>query len=60
MAHAYDNPELSSVQFLLAVMHDQTVPLYLRMKAAQAVAPFTAYAPEPVRVSVMPEHNVLQ
>jgi hypothetical protein len=59
MAHAYDNPELSSVQFLLAVMHDQTVPMYLRMKAAQAAAPYEHAQPEPVRVS-MHEHNVLQ
>ena len=26
MAHAYDNPDLSDVEFLLAVMRDQTVP----------------------------------
>jgi hypothetical protein len=32
--HAYDNPMLSAKEFLLAVMHDPTVPLHHRMDAA--------------------------
>jgi hypothetical protein len=47
MPHAYDNPELSAVQFLLAVMRDQSVPLYLRIDAARAAAP---YEHAPIRV----------
>jgi hypothetical protein len=30
----YDNPRLTAIQFLEAVMHDPTVNLYSRMKAA--------------------------
>lgn len=48
MSHAYDNPDLSAVQFLLAVMHDRDVPMYLRLKAARAVAPFTEHGPRPI------------
>lgn len=50
MTHAYDDPDLSAVQFLLAVMRDQSVPLYLRMKAAHVVAPYEHHAPAPVQV----------
>jgi hypothetical protein len=61
MSHAYDNPELSAKEFLLAVMRDRDVPLYLRLKAAKAVAPYTVQVPEPERVvHPTPEHNVLQ
>ena len=48
MSHAYDNPDLSAVQFLLAVMRDQSVSLHLRLRAAQAVAPFTEHGPRPI------------
>jgi hypothetical protein len=38
--HAYDDPNISAKDFLIAVMHDPTVPLRLRMTAADKVAPF--------------------
>ena len=36
-SHAYDAPNLSSKQFLLAVMHDPTVDMRDRIKAASAL-----------------------
>jgi hypothetical protein len=48
MAHAYDNPELSAKEFLLAVMRDRDVPMYLRLKAAHAVASYTEHGPRPI------------
>jgi hypothetical protein len=38
--HAYDAPNISAKDFLLAVMRDPTVPLNLRVTAADLVAPF--------------------
>jgi hypothetical protein len=38
--HAYNEPELSPKEFLLAVMHDRKVPLAARMDAAAKVAVF--------------------
>jgi hypothetical protein len=38
--HAYNEPELSPKEFLLAVMHDRRVPLTARMDAAAKVAVF--------------------
>jgi hypothetical protein len=38
--HAYNEPELSPKEFLLAVMHDRRVPLSARMDAAAKVAVF--------------------
>jgi hypothetical protein len=38
--HAYDDPNLSAKEFLLAVMHDRTLPLATRIKAASAAAPY--------------------
>ncbi len=60
MTHAYDNPDLDDLQFLRAVRNDTSVPLHLRVKAAQAVMPYTTHAPEPVQVNVTHERNVLQ
>jgi hypothetical protein len=39
MTHAYDDPDLDSVGFLLAVMHDQTLSLAIRMDAAHKLLP---------------------
>jgi hypothetical protein len=38
--HEYNNPELSPKEFLLAIMHDTTVPMCMRIEAAAMVAPF--------------------
>jgi hypothetical protein len=38
--HAYNDPELDSTEFLRAVMHDPSVPLSLRTKAAAHLAPY--------------------
>src|SRR5262249_25882675 len=46
--HAYNNPNLSPKEFLLAVMHDTTLPLSTRIKAARDVAPYFIAAPRPV------------
>src|SRR5215471_9895599 len=46
--HAYNDPNLSAKEFLLAVMHDTTLPLSTRIKAARDVAPYFIAAPRPV------------
>jgi hypothetical protein len=35
MDHAYDDPEIGPIEFLLAVLHDPTVPIQLRADAAR-------------------------
>jgi len=45
--HAYDAPNLTPVQFMLAVMRDTTLPLSIRLDAASKVAPFTHPRPRP-------------
>ena len=45
--HACDAPNLSAKEFLLAVMHDRTLPLATRIKAASALLPFTNSVPRP-------------
>jgi hypothetical protein len=47
-AHAYNAPGLCPLQFLQAVYHDPTVPMSLRMQAAEAAAPYVA-APQGLR-----------
>jgi hypothetical protein len=44
-AHEYDDPSLDAVDFLLAVMHDVTLELHLRMDAASRLLPI--YRPPP-------------
>ena len=39
MTHAYDNPELSAVDFLLCVMRDTSLPLPVRVDAADKLLP---------------------
>ena len=46
MSHEYDNPHLNDLEFLRAVRNDKSVPLHLRMKAAQASAPYEHAQPE--------------
>jgi hypothetical protein len=36
--HKYDNPELSPREFLIAVMHDERLPISVRLDAAAKVA----------------------
>jgi hypothetical protein len=38
---AYNDPTLSPLDFLLAVMHDTHLPVSIRMDAAKAAAPYT-------------------
>jgi hypothetical protein len=37
--HAYDSPDLTSKEFMRAVMHDRTLPLGIRMDAACKLLP---------------------
>lgn len=39
MTHAYDNPDLDSVGLLLAVMRDTSLPLAVRVDAADKLLP---------------------
>ena len=40
--HAYDNPWLTPLQFLLAVMHDRNAALFHRIQAASYALPLTS------------------
>jgi hypothetical protein len=40
--HLYDNPDFGAVQFLEAVMHSSEVDIMDRIKAAEALLPFTS------------------
>jgi hypothetical protein len=40
--HLYDAPDLDALQFLLAVMHSPEVDIMDRIKAAEALLPFTS------------------
>jgi hypothetical protein len=44
--HAYDDPDLGPIQFLEAVMHEDTLSIALRMKAAKHLALIAAKAPQ--------------
>ena len=61
--HPYDEPNLDSLQFLYAVMQDATVPLQLRIEAANHLMPFTEHRPglrqdvATVRIQFMPGFN---
>jgi len=59
--HACDDPNLSAKEFLLAVMHDTTLPLSTRIKAARDVAPYFVAAPRPVAAVtckiIIPPHD---
>jgi hypothetical protein len=45
MSHDYNDPNLTALQFLLAVMHDPTVDIADRIKAAETAAPYVALPP---------------
>jgi len=49
--HAYDNPDLSPIEFLRACMHDTRLPLAMRMDAAAKLLPLTESVPPSVRIS---------
>ena len=46
--HAYDDPDLDSVGFLLAVMHDTSLALAIRMDAADKLLPLYQ-KPQPIQ-----------
>jgi hypothetical protein len=48
--HAYDNPAITPLAFLLAVMHDRAVPLRTRIEAASMALPLTCPSPGATRV----------
>ena len=43
----YNDPDLSSLEFLLAVMHDEHLPMSTRIQAASAAMPYTNPYPRP-------------
>jgi hypothetical protein len=45
--HLFDDPSLSSLDFLLSVMHSSEVDLADRIKAAEVLLPFIAPKPQP-------------
>jgi hypothetical protein len=47
--HAYDDPSLTALEFLLAVMHDARLPLSTRLEAARAALPYTSPFPSKVQ-----------
>jgi hypothetical protein len=51
-AHPYDDPELSAVDFLLAVMRDVTLPLVVRVAAAERLLPIYRPPPEVLNIKI--------
>jgi hypothetical protein len=49
-SHEYDDPSLSAVDFLLAVMRDQTLPLAVRADAANKL--LSIYRPPPQTLNI--------
>jgi len=43
--HAYDDPDIGPIEFLLAVMRAQHLPMATRIDAAKAILPFTEPRP---------------
>jgi hypothetical protein len=43
--HAYDDPDLSPIEFLQAIYHDRTLPMSTRIDAARALLPYTEPRP---------------
>ena len=50
--HEYDDPSLSAVDFLLAVMHDQTLSLAIRMDAADKLLPIYRDPPQTLNIRI--------
>jgi hypothetical protein len=48
-AHAYDDPSLDALEFLLAVMHATNQPISTRIEAAKAALPYTNSFPSKVQ-----------
>lgn len=43
--HRYNDPHISPLDFLKAVYTDTSVPMFLRLRAAQAAMPYEAVTP---------------
>jgi hypothetical protein len=54
--HAYNDPDLGPLEFLLAVMRDTTLPITVRIQAAAAVAPFVTPRPGARRYNCVGHH----
>jgi hypothetical protein len=54
--HPCDTPGLGPLEFLLAVMHDQTFPITIRIKAAEGAAPYLTSRPGKSRYPCVPYH----
>jgi hypothetical protein len=52
--HLFDNPDLDAVQFLESVMHSPEVSIMDRIKAAEALLPFTRPKLKPSGPTVQP------
>jgi hypothetical protein len=50
--HAYNDPDLSPIEFLQAVMHAERLPLDTRIQAAKALLPYTNSFPRPINHTI--------
>jgi hypothetical protein len=53
--HRYNDPKLTPKNFLLEVMHDETVDLFHRIQAASYALPFTCTPEPPAFIRVHPD-----
>jgi hypothetical protein len=51
-AHEYDDPTLDAVDFLLAVMHDQTLAIAIRVDAAAKLLPIYRPPPQVIHIKI--------
>jgi hypothetical protein len=56
--HPYNVPGLSPIEFLLAVMNAERLPMATRIQAASAALPFTTPYPRPTN-SVQPQCTIV-
>jgi hypothetical protein len=52
LTHAYDDPSINSMDFLLAIMRDHSVALAIRMDAAAKLLPLYREPPQTVYIKI--------
>ena len=57
--HAYDDPDIGPIEFLLAVMRAQHLPMATRISAASALLPFTEPRPGPRPTNSVPRCTIV-
>ena len=57
--HAYDDPDLSPIEFLQAVYRDPLLPMSIRIDAARGLLPYTEHPPGPRPANSFPRCTII-